>query len=446
MNIDLETATLKAIAGEASVASSGVLNLVTAAGVGPEDFTHVPARRLFEAMIAQLRRDPKAQLDVITLLAALGGQVPRDYVVGVVTSGDLGQTTGRLATLKDASTRRHTVEILRHAAKMLIGQFAPVATIVGELRTALDGVVTSGDSIRPLATDIVGALDKLQAARRGETVGVIHTGIEAFDAYLGGLPPSVLTFIGSLPSVGKSALLASICRNLGMRRVKVGYLSLEDNRQWIIGRIASELSRVPFFVASNRPKELSFEQMKRYARAMEQAYPLLETVIGEDAEARPLTLPEVISRATSMVMQHGCQAIIVDHLGEISVPRTERHDLDVLEAAVALRSLAKTHHIAVVVAAHLRRRQGLMEKTDRPLLTDFAFSAGIERIARVALGLYRPSMDELRVVILKQTHGIADVEFPLGVNNGSATVKSHDTTGAIGISRGLYADAPEVIS
>jgi hypothetical protein len=132
--------------------------------------------------------------------------------------------------------------------------------------------------------------------------------------------------------------------------------------------------------------------------------------------------------------------IVIDHLGEISVGRTERHDLDILEVVVALRSLAKTHKVPVVVAAHLRRRTGLMEKSDRPVLTDFAFSAGIERVARVALGLYRPGPETLRVAILKQTQGVADVEFDLELNNSSATVKNTDRTGARNASGEIYAD------
>jgi hypothetical protein len=81
-----------------------------------------------------------------------------------------------------------------------------------------------------------------------------------------------------------------------------------------------------------------------------------------------------------------------------------------------------------------------MEKSDRPVLTDFAFSAGIERVARVALGLYRPGPETLRVAILKQTQGVADVEFDLELNNSSATVKNTDRTGARNASGEIYAD------
>jgi replicative DNA helicase len=436
----LENAVLKAMAGEWSVNPKEVSSIVAASGVRPSDFVDQQARRLFEAMMAQLGRGAVEFLDPVTLLSLVGDQVPRDVVVDIVAGRDLGQLSGRLRALRDAAARRELLEVLRNAANLLKSGSTPLTTVISEVKAAVDGIATSDDTIRPYSSDVVTVLDKLEAARRGDFVGVVPTGIEAFDAYLGGLQPSVLTFIGSLPSVGKSALVASICRNLGQRGVRVGFLSLEDSREWLVRRVASELSGVPLFTAVNRPRDLTVSQLERYGRAMEQAYPSMETIIGEDAEHRPLSLSEVLSRATTMVMRHGCKVIVIDHLGEISVGRTERHDLDILEVVVALRSLAKTHKVPVVVAAHLRRRTGLMEKSDRPVLTDFAFSAGIERVARVALGLYRPGPETLRVAILKQTQGVADVEFDLELNNSSATVKNTDRTGARNASGEIYAD------
>lgn len=421
---DLEISVLRSIAGEASVNPRTTVELVASHGVGAGDFTHGPCRRLFEAMMTQLEHAHE-QLDAVATLALVGNSVPRELVLDVIAEAELGKTAARLQRLREEAANRQLLEVLRSAAGLLKAS-SPTATVASELRKAIDAVVTPGDTIRPYSSEVVGVIERLEAARKGQDTGVIPTGIVAFDRCLGGLQPSVLTFIGSLPSVGKSALLASICRNLGRRRVKVGFLSLEDNRDWLVRRLASEVSRIPLFTLANRPHELSPRQVERFHRALEQTYTDLETVMGEDAEERPLTLSEVIARATTMVMKHGCRAIILDHLGEVAVGRTERHDLDVLEVVTSLRSLAKTHAIPVVVAAHLRRRTGLMNKEDKPALTDFAFSAGIERVARVAVGLFRPNPATISVNVLKQTQGVADVVFDLDVLNASGTIANAD--------------------
>jgi hypothetical protein len=58
-----------------------------------------------------------------------------------------------------------------------------------------------------------------------------------------------------------------------------------------------------------------------------------------------------------------------------------------------------------VVAAHLRRREGLGPEAP-PVASDFANSAGIERKARVAVGLYREvGSDTLGMAVLKNTMG-----------------------------------------
>ena len=57
-------------------------------------------------------------------------------------------------------------------------------------------------------------------------------------------------------------------------------------------------------------------------------------------------------------------------------------------------------------------RDGLNVDTP-PRLTDFAFSAGVERMARVALGLYKREGDVLGCTLLKQTEGPSGFDFDL---------------------------------
>ena len=66
----------------------------------------------------------------------------------------------------------------------------------------------------------------------------------------------------------------------------------------------------------------------------------------------------------------------------------------------------------MVVATHLRRTQA--DDDEVPGIQDFAFSAGVERMARVALGLFGdPSQDTMGVAVLKQTEGPSGFAFGL---------------------------------
>ena len=114
--------------------------------------------------------------------------------------------------------------------------------------------------------------------------------------------------------------------------------------------------------------------------------------------------------------------------------RTDRHDLDMTEALQRLRAVSKQYKVPVVVAAHLKRRQGL-DITAEPTLTDFAFSSGLERMARVALGLYKINpkpgdAPQMGVAVLKQTNGPSGQAIALEIDESAAMVRNESSGAA----------------
>ncbi len=255
---------------------------------------------------------------------------------------------------------------------------------------------------------------QVEANAAGTQEPVLPTGLEALDLVIGGLQPT-LTVIGSLPGVGKSALLAATLGSLTRRKIRVGLLSLEDSADWVVRRLAAQASAVPVPVLAFR--RLGSAQLERFGDAIASMYEPLRHLVVDDRHG--LTTDEVVSSARQMVAA-GCKAIFVDHLGEIRLQRSERHDLDITDALQALRGIAKAYRVPVVVACHLKRREGL-DATTEPKLTDFAFSSGIERMARVALGLFR-SGDQMGVKVLKQTQGPANTVLLLNMAKAAGLV------------------------
>jgi hypothetical protein len=82
-----------------------------------------------------------------------------------------------------------------------------------------------------------------------------------------------------------------------------------------------------------------------------------------------------------------------------------------------LRAIADAHRVPVVVLCHVKRRDGV---GDEPRLTDFAFSADVERTARVALALVKPGEERQGVHVLKQTSGRNGVAVWLRFNGPAA--------------------------
>ena len=223
-----------------------------------------------------------------------------------------------------------------------------------------------------------------------------------------------------MQGVGKSALLAGILRNLAERSVKVGIFSLEDQSRWLVRRLVAESSNVPVFVLQNRP--LREQQLESFNRAAEDVHRVAQHVLVEDRKG--LTARDIASTARAMITRHNVGAVFLDHLGEVRLPqRSERHDLDIIEILQELRGIADVYRVPVVVLCHVKRRQGL-DKTDIPMLTDFAFSAGVERMARLAIALSHPNDEVLGVHVLKQTQGKGDVSLYLDFNGPAAMAKN----------------------
>lgn len=404
----LEFQTLKAL-GAAIVADPGLAAQQLAdTGLTSTDFENPECSKVFGALSVLVR--DRRPLDVVALTHTLGASVRREVVISVSTSSDYGALPERARVLRDAVSRRNLVKGLQTALRLAQDEGATLEQAAAEGLKALDSARSAQPAVRKASADLIGLVDRLEQVQMGTQEPVLTTGIHALDACIGGLQPT-LTVIGALPGVGKSALLASVLRNLARRSIKAGVFSLEDAGEWISRRLMSESACVPLFVLGNR--KLNAGQMQRIMETSGDIGTDLEHVLVDDRTG--MTAAEIVASAREMVVKHGARAIFVDHLGEVRLPGGygERHDLQISGALQELRALAKMHGVPVVVFCHMKRRDGL-SIADEPKLTDFAFSAGVERMARVALGLSRPQGDAvLKASVLKQTNGQANVAVEL---------------------------------
>jgi replicative DNA helicase len=336
----------------------------------------------------------------------------REQVVKLLVSNSPGNwlpLRQQLEGVREDSRRRQLLSALDLVRKSLA---------TGELNAAasegiklLEAAQSHHAHVRPVSEHLLKLVNHVEEVAAGRQPPVLETGFKDLDEAIGGLQPT-LTVIGSLPGKGKSALLAGIVLNLAMRGVKSGIVSLEDEGQWLARRLTALKSQLPVFVLANRP--LGSHQLERFGEAVEQLYTPMESALIDDRSR--LTTREVVTSCRNM-LSRGARALFVDHLGEIRIERSDRHDLDISEALSELRAMAKSYRVPVVVLCHLKR-----SSEETPVLTDFAFSAGVERMARVALALTRDNDGPLRVHVLKQTQGPSDVAVELDFDKSSGVV------------------------
>lgn len=391
-----------------------------------EDFHHPAHAAVFTALLQTLARDlpPGAVL----LQDALRGSEPVKRAGGLQWLMDLSNATvpgaafgGFAQTIRDLSLRRRVFSIARRMAEQARNFQLNTADVLSGASGELAGLVRRGEEPKTLVEVLQEIADELAAVDAGTKLPVLPTGIDKLDQVIGGLQPT-LTIIGALPGVGKSALLATIARNVARTGTKVALFSLEDRATWLGWRLLSDESGVTQFVMRHR--RLNDYQRGGIANAYDSLAQLAPNILVDDRSA--LTPQDIVSTARDLVINRGARALFVDHLGEVRyrTGRKDRFDLDVSEGLSDLRSLAKDHNVPVVCATHLVREAD-KRGTGEVKLSDFANSAAIERQARVALGLSRqPGSGRLTVTVLKQTNGKAGLKVHLDFHGAAAMVRA----------------------
>lgn len=427
LDIEAERALLAAIADCSGIEGIGATReAVEGCGISAEDFARVEHAEVFRAALELLTQGRAvdevalgSMLKPSTAFAAAGGVkwLAEMLRVGHKSSGlNLGQYA---STVRDLAVRRRVVEHARRVAGEAMDLTRPTDGTLKTWAEAVDAVVNRQERLTTAEQTLIRVLDEMEQVDRGERIPVIPTGLAALDAVIAGLQPT-LTMVGAYPGVGKSSLFASILESLAKRRVKVGLFSLEDDGTWVARRLLAGRTNIPVHVIQFR--RLVSTQKERVAEASAELHSDLKSIVIDDRSR--LTPAQIVQTARDMVLNHKCKALFVDHLGEVAVERDRgRHDLEVGDALSQLRALAKRYGVPVVVATHLKRREGA-DLTTEPRLSDFANSSAVEGMARVALGLSKPDPQTLRVSVLKQTNGAGGVAVDLEFIGAAALVCS----------------------
>lgn len=424
---DMERAVISALSNEATLDSGKALLLLRQSKLTPQDFHHPKHQGLFAAVAAVLEREEpltplaaKAEMERRETLPAVGWEYAASVLMDPTADGHIVLPHARL--LRDLSTRR---SVLSHLAELRTsltdGKVSPLeaaAQVAGKLANiaAADSNITT---LRDSALELVDHLDRVNS---GKEEPILPTGIRVLDAVIGGLQPT-LTLVGALPGVGKSALLATLTQSLARRGKKVGLVSLEDSASWLAWRLLSDEAKVDQFIL--RHKKLSAFHYQQTVDGFGQMHLYADKVFLVDGADNGMNIDQVVAACNALVVLHGCEAIVVDHLGEISGNGDEaRYDLEVSRHLSKLRGVANRYGVPMVVAAHLRRREGL-GPGDMPKLSDFANSSGAERKARVALGLSRePDSDTMTIHILKNTNGKAGRSVEVKFHGAAAMLRA----------------------
>jgi len=275
-------------------------------------------------------------------------------------------------------------------------------------------------------------MQELEEIAKGERTIGIHTGFVDYDKYTGGLQRGELVVIAGRPGEGKTSLMNCFAQNLIDKGRSVGFSSAETGAKEFTLRTLCSTAQVDGLKVRAGQFTGNDPDWDALTRGMGKL-----TGVGYYIDDTPeVEINTLCARATQLYRDHQIDVLLVDYLQILQVKQhlragdahMERKKLDY--CVTQLKTLARTLYIPVILASQFTRekdkRGGTSWQQKRPKLADLKGSGGIEQIADVVVGLFRPELyvgekqkdkDKYKNVaelhILKQRNGPSSVYWHL---------------------------------
>ena len=210
----------------------------------------------------------------------------------------------------------------------------------------------------------------------------ISSGIDTIDKVTGGYRGGQLIVVAGRPGMGKSLKIVQMAKECGRCLV----FTMEMPADELMERMLSNMFSIPNHWL-RFPKKFENELYGDGTLSIKIAK-MNELKCVFDDRASP-NLNDIIATARQQHMIEPLKAVVIDHLGLITLPQRERHDLAVGAVTKELKILAKELDIPVILLSQLSRK--VEDRADkRPLLSDLRNSGDIEQDADIVILMFRP--------------------------------------------------------
>ena len=382
-----------------------------------EDFYYKQYGILFDTMIELYSKG--LPVDLVTLQNKLKEKdVPaeiaslefvRDLLNAVPTSANVKYYA---QIVKDNSMRRKLIKLNEEIENECYMGKESVETVMDITEKKVFDLLSTrggGGDYVPIRQVVMNALEKIEnAAKTSGTVTGIPTGFIDLDYRTAGLQPSDLILIAARPSMGKTAFVLSMTRNMAVNHNQpIALFSLEMSSVQLVNRlIASETELGSEKIRNGKLSEEEWQQLHSKIKALIKA-----PIYVDDTPA--LSIFELRAKCRRLQQRYGIKVLIIDYLQLMTAGADMRgnREQEVSMISRQLKIIAKELNIPVIALSQLNR--GVEQRTGdakKPMLSDLRESGAIEQDADMVLFIHRPErygiMEDSMGNSLK---GIADI-------------------------------------
>lgn len=233
------------------------------------------------------------------------------------------------------------------------------------------------------------AIDDLQSTQlREDGLSGVPSGYTSIDRVTLGWQPSDLVIIAARPSVGKTAFVLTMARNMSVdHNVPVAFFSLEMSSLQLAKRLMiSETGLEPYKIKGGKKlADYEWEQLNSKLTQLVKAPLYID-------DTPSLSIYEFRSKARRLVANAGVKMIIIDYLQLMTGPPELKgmREQEVSSISRSLKSIAKELNIPIVALSQLSRAVETRGGAKRPQLSDLRESGAIEQDADIVMFIHRP--------------------------------------------------------
>ena len=420
--VDIEEAVLGAIMLEKD-AVHDVIEILK-----PECFYKESHARIYQAIIELSTREEPIDLLTVTqelrrkeTLEEVGGPFYLTQLTTRVLSSVHAEYHARLIYQK--YIQRELIRVATHIQERAFDESVDVDDLLNSSEQAMFEI-TKGSikkDVQQLGLLLKKALDDIQTAGQNhDTLSGIPSGFTKIDRITAGWQSTDLIIIAARPSMGKTAFVLSMARNMAVEHhCNVALFSLEMSAKQLVNRmIVSETELDSDKIRTGRLESYEWEQLDTKIRKLIEA-----PVFIDDTPA--LSVFEFRTKCRRLVQQNKVSIAIIDYLQLMTWTGDTKgnREQEVSNISRSLKAIAKELNIPIIALSQLNRgvenRTGLQNK--RPQLADLRESGAIEQDADIVAFIHRPeyygfSEDEegrslmgvAEIIIAKHRNGALD--------------------------------------
>ncbi len=226
-----------------------------------------------------------------------------------------------------------------------------------------------------------------EAAKREDNLSGVPSGFSKLDRLTSGWQRSDLIILAARPSMGKTAFVLSMARNMAVEHKKpIALFSLEMSSIQLVNRlIVSETELPSDRIRNGRLEDYEWQQLDYKIKNLTEA-----PILIDDTPA--ISVFELRAKCRRLKTQHNIEVVIIDYLQLMTgTPETRgNREQEVSTISRALKAIAKELNIPVIALSQLNRSVEMRSGSKRPQLSDLRESGAIEQDADLVLFIHRP--------------------------------------------------------